>query len=176
MTFNGGGGNYPTQGTSQAPPSPLKQFKNGNYCHTHGGDIHNTHTSATCAQPGKNHQQAAITTRGYTKPYSQVPLANALRLHALPFNQPLHPHLLNAVWQQRTLVSHCPQQLGLWPACSCLPMRQQHSSSPTRNVHDGEYHEFNNGFNYLGTMPALAPPPAYGQPQPAPPGFYQNHF
>jgi hypothetical protein len=36
--------------------------------------------------------------------------------------------------------------------------------------------EFNNGFNYLGTKPALAPPPAYGQPQPGPPGFYQNHF
>jgi hypothetical protein len=32
--------------------------------------------------------------------------------------------------------------------------------------------EFNNGFNYLGTMPA---PPAYGQPNPGQ-NFYQNHF
>ncbi len=32
--------------------------------------------------------------------------------------------------------------------------------------------EFNNGFNYLGTMPA---PPAYSQPNPGQ-SFYQNHF
>jgi hypothetical protein len=35
--------------------------------------------------------------------------------------------------------------------------------------------EFNNGFNYLGTMLALATPPAYGQLHPGQ-GFYQNHF
>jgi hypothetical protein len=59
MTFNGGGGNYPTQGTSETPPSPLKHFNNWNYSHTHGGNIHNNHTSATFAQPGVNHQRAA---------------------------------------------------------------------------------------------------------------------
>ncbi len=32
--------------------------------------------------------------------------------------------------------------------------------------------EFNNGFNYLGTMPT---PPAYGQPNPGQ-IFHQNHF
>jgi hypothetical protein len=58
MTFNGGGGSYPTQGTSN-PPSPIKKINNWIYCHTHGGDIHNNHTSTTCAQPGVNHQHAA---------------------------------------------------------------------------------------------------------------------
>jgi hypothetical protein len=58
MTFNGGGSNYPTQGTSQALPSPLKRLKNWNYYHTHGGNIISNHTSATYAQPGVNHQRA----------------------------------------------------------------------------------------------------------------------
>jgi hypothetical protein len=58
MTFNGGSGSYPTQGTSN-PPSPIKKFNNWNYCHTHGSYIHINHTSATCAQPGVNHQHAA---------------------------------------------------------------------------------------------------------------------
>ncbi len=54
MTFNCGGGSHPTQGTSN-PPSPIKKFNNWNYCHTHGGNIHNNHTSAICAQPGVDH-------------------------------------------------------------------------------------------------------------------------
>jgi hypothetical protein len=58
ITFNSGGGSYPTQGTSN-PPSPFKKFINWNYCHTHGCNIHNNHTSATCAQPSVNHQPAA---------------------------------------------------------------------------------------------------------------------
>ncbi len=58
MTFDGGSGNYPTQGTSNPPP-PIKKFNNWNFCHTHGGNIGNKHTSATCAQPGVNHQHAA---------------------------------------------------------------------------------------------------------------------
>ncbi len=53
---NSGGGSYPTPSTSQAPPSLVKRFKNWNYCHTHEGDIHYTHTSVTCAQPGEHHQ------------------------------------------------------------------------------------------------------------------------
>jgi hypothetical protein len=35
--------------------------------------------------------------------------------------------------------------------------------------------EFNNGFNYLGIIPALATPPSYGQSNPGQ-DFYQNHF
>jgi hypothetical protein len=58
MTFNGGGGSYPTQGTSN-PPSPIKKFNYWDYCHTHGSDIHNNHTSTTCANSGFNHQHAA---------------------------------------------------------------------------------------------------------------------
>jgi hypothetical protein len=58
MTFNGGDGSYPSQGTSN-PPSPIKKFNNWNFCYTHGGNVHNNHTSTTCAQPGVHHQYAA---------------------------------------------------------------------------------------------------------------------
>jgi hypothetical protein len=82
-----------------------------------------------------------VTTRGYTKLYSHLPLADTLWLHALPFPPPTaHPHLVDAVQQQWIFIPHCPRQLGLQLACSCLPMCQQHSSSPTRNICDGKHH------------------------------------
>jgi uncharacterized membrane protein YgcG len=57
--FNGNGGSYPQQPTllqgQQSdgrglvrPPTPCKQWENWNYCHTHGGDVKDAHTSATC--------------------------------------------------------------------------------------------------------------------------------
>jgi len=55
--YNGGGG---TNGGGYSigngdPPSPIKRFENWNYCSTHGGDVDNYHTSATCSRPGENH-------------------------------------------------------------------------------------------------------------------------
>jgi hypothetical protein len=54
-----GGGSFPQQpawfGSSGAgaqqpmcPPTPYKHWENWNYCSTHGGDIDDTHTSASC--------------------------------------------------------------------------------------------------------------------------------
>ncbi len=54
-----GSGNFPQQptwfGGSRAgaqqpthPPNPYKHWENWNYCSTHGGDIEDWHTSATC--------------------------------------------------------------------------------------------------------------------------------
>jgi hypothetical protein len=83
-----------------------------------------------------------VTTRGYIKLYSQVPLANAPRL----LNQPRHPPTtLPPLQCHLATMDHgsqhvLPAALGLRPACSCLPTRQQHSPSPTRNIHDGKYH------------------------------------
>jgi hypothetical protein len=57
-TFNSGSGSYPTQGTSNTL-CPFKKFNNWNYCHTHGCNIQNNHTSTTCVQPGVNHQHVA---------------------------------------------------------------------------------------------------------------------
>ena len=90
MTFNGGGGNYPTQGTSN-PPSPIKKFNNWTYCHTHGGDIHNNHTNTTCVQPGVNHQHT--TTRSNTMGGNNKGLHKIILPDATPrlLNQPRHP-------------------------------------------------------------------------------------
>ncbi len=58
--FNGnGGGSYPQQSTLHQgqqsggrglvrPPTPYKRWENWNYCHTHGGDVEDAHTRATC--------------------------------------------------------------------------------------------------------------------------------
>jgi hypothetical protein len=100
MTFNGRGGSYPTQGTSN-PLFPIKKFNNRNYCHTHGGNIHNSHTSATCAQRNlvsiiymlpPDPTLWVVTTRGYLKPYSHVPLDNVPQLcNQSPSNPPTTP-------------------------------------------------------------------------------------
>jgi hypothetical protein len=57
--FIGDGSGYPQQPTLHQnqhssgrgpvyPPMPYKQYENWNYCHTHGGDVEDAHTSATC--------------------------------------------------------------------------------------------------------------------------------
>ena len=55
--YNGGGGtNGGGYGIGNGdPPSPIKRFENWNCCSTHGGDVDNYHTSATCSRPGENH-------------------------------------------------------------------------------------------------------------------------
>jgi hypothetical protein len=36
-------------------PTPYKCLENWNYCHTHGGNVNNGHTSRMCAKPGPMH-------------------------------------------------------------------------------------------------------------------------
>jgi hypothetical protein len=40
-------------------PTPFKCFENWHYCSTHGGNIDDTHTRATCAKPGPLHNWQA---------------------------------------------------------------------------------------------------------------------
>jgi hypothetical protein len=69
-TFGGAGGGYPAPAYQQprmaeCPIQPfmhIKRFNNWNYCHTHGGDIHNTHTSGKCQKPGPLHNASATRT------------------------------------------------------------------------------------------------------------------
>ncbi len=83
------------------PFAPFKKFNNWNYCSTHGGDIHNTHTSGTCHHPGPLHNPSA--TRANTMGGSTVGLHKTI----LP-SAPRHaPPLLRqqrapatATWQQ----------------------------------------------------------------------------
>jgi hypothetical protein len=41
------------------PPTPYKRWENWNYYHTHGGNIDNAHTSATCGNCGPTHNPNA---------------------------------------------------------------------------------------------------------------------
>jgi hypothetical protein len=63
--FNGNGGGYPQPPTSHqgqqsgghgfVHPTPYKRYENRNYCHTHGSDVEDCHTSATCIRRGPIH-------------------------------------------------------------------------------------------------------------------------
>ncbi len=44
MNYGGTGG---SQKQNMHPPNPYKWWENWNYCHSHGGDVDNNHTSAT---------------------------------------------------------------------------------------------------------------------------------
>jgi hypothetical protein len=47
---NGAGAQQPS-----FPPTPHKRWKNWNYCHTHGSNVDDAHTSATCGNHGPTH-------------------------------------------------------------------------------------------------------------------------
>jgi hypothetical protein len=44
------------------PPTPYKRYENWHNCHTHGGDVYDSHTSTTCAKPGPMHNPQATHT------------------------------------------------------------------------------------------------------------------
>ncbi len=80
---------------------PFKKFDNWNYCSTHGGDIHNTHTSGMCRHPGPLHNPSA--TRANTMGGSMAGLDKMI----LPSASGRAPPLLRqqhapatATWQQ----------------------------------------------------------------------------
>jgi hypothetical protein len=50
-TMNYGGTSGGQKQNIRHPPNPYKQWENWNYCHSHGGDVDNNHTSATCGKP-----------------------------------------------------------------------------------------------------------------------------
>jgi hypothetical protein len=45
-----------------SPTNPYKWWDNWNYCHSHGGDVDDNHTSATCGKPSPMHNPNASRT------------------------------------------------------------------------------------------------------------------
>jgi len=91
---NGGGYGVNNQNPSGQPPTPIKRFDNWNYCSTHGGDMDNNHTSATCARPGENHQRAATRTNtmgGSLRGMHKIILPSAIGRQAAPTRPPPAP-------------------------------------------------------------------------------------
>jgi hypothetical protein len=57
MNYGGTGGGQ--QHNICPPPNPYKWWENRNYCSSHGGDVDDNHTSATCGKPGPMHNPNA---------------------------------------------------------------------------------------------------------------------
>jgi hypothetical protein len=108
-TPGGAGRGYPAAAYQQPamaehhlqPSMPFKRFDNWNYCSTHGGDIHNTHTSGTCHHPDPSHNPSATranTMGGLTAGLHKMILTSAAgRAPPLPRQQRAPT---TATWQQ----------------------------------------------------------------------------
>jgi hypothetical protein len=57
MNYGGTGGGQ--QQNIHPPTNPYKRWENWNYCSSHGGDVEDNHTSATCSKPGSMHNPNA---------------------------------------------------------------------------------------------------------------------
>ncbi len=57
MKYGGTGGSQ--QQNICPPPNPYKLWEIWNYCSSHGGDVDDNHTSATCGKPGPMHNPNA---------------------------------------------------------------------------------------------------------------------
>jgi hypothetical protein len=132
-----GGGSFPQQPTwfggngagaqqPARPPTPYKRWENRNYCHTHGGDIDDTHTSMTCGNHGPTHNpnatRANIMGRSVGGMHKTIlPLACGRTPPPRRPQQQQHP-------QQRPPVSYYPVQGTTQPtyrARATMPMSAQ---------------------------------------------------
>ncbi len=102
-SYNGGGGGYGSGGSGSTPngsgvtpTNTVERFNNWHYCHTHGGDMDDNRTSATCACSGKHYQRAvtrANTMGGNTRDTHKTILPSAVGRKP-PMPQP-PPHPIN---------------------------------------------------------------------------------
>jgi hypothetical protein len=119
--YKGNGSGYRQQPTSHqgqqgsgrgpaCPPNPYKQYENWNYCHTHCGDVKDTHTSATCPRRGPFHNLNA--TRANTMGGSPAGMHKTILPSASDRTPP--PPCQQQQQQQRPPVSYYPTQNTTW--------------------------------------------------------------
>jgi hypothetical protein len=188
--YNGGGGTYNSGGTGYgAPPSlaqprlPVKRFKNWNYCHMHGGEVDDNHTSATCARPGDQHQRAATRTntmngnmRGMHKtvlpstvgrrpPMARPPPApvNYAPTFTMPFGDG-GPHFPAA-----------PGSWGFGPHAAAYQRANNIPPPQPGTAMMANMMAFNNIYPFPTATPTTTPPPSYGAaPPPVNPAWFNN--
>ncbi len=61
-TINYGGTSGGQQPNIRSLPNPYKGWENWNFCHSHGGDVDDNHTSGLCGKPGPMHNPNASRT------------------------------------------------------------------------------------------------------------------
>jgi hypothetical protein len=138
MSFGGTGGG---QQQSLCPPTPYKRWENRNYCHTHGGDVDNAHTSAACGKPGPTHNPntncANIMGRLVAEMHNTILPSACGRTppNCCPQQQQQHPQQCTLIayfpsggtaWQQPTL----PAQFSGMPPTSCTYHQQTTMAMP----------------------------------------------
>jgi hypothetical protein len=137
MIFGGTGG-----GQQQVipPPTPYKRWENWNYCHSHGGDIDDNHTSATCGKPGPMHKPNASCTNimggsvaGVHKTIFSLACGRTPSNHHPQQQQCSQQHPLivyyppgGTAWKQPTP----PMQYGRMPPASCTYCQQRTMAMP----------------------------------------------
>ncbi len=136
-----GSGNFPQQptwfGSSGAgsqqptrPPNPYKHWENWNYCLTHGGDVEDWHTSATCGywrlahNPNATranimdglvagmHKTILPSARGHTPPPSRLPQQQQ-RPEPRPTPSHNYAHAASALLRTITTNAATIKQLGI---------------------------------------------------------------
>jgi hypothetical protein len=85
------------------PPAPYKCYKNWCYCHTHWGNVDDSHTSATCAKPSlmhNPHSTSANTMGGSTAGMHKTILPSASGRAPMVARAPMQCPPIQTAWQQ----------------------------------------------------------------------------
>jgi hypothetical protein len=136
------------------PSTPFKRFENWNYCNTHSGDTHNTHTSGTCRHPaGPSHNPSATranTMGGSTAGLHKTFLPSAAGHAPPPPRQQRAP--TTATWQQH------PPPMNITSLMAVMrPMMPMMPPVPYQAL----YHVS----QQFGPNPPFTPPPTTPVPQ-----------
>jgi hypothetical protein len=175
--FNGGGsyngGGFGGSGSGPTPKgaaaNPVKRFENWHYCHTHGGNVDDNHTSTTCACPGEHHQRAAThanTMGGNMRGMHKTILPSAVG-HAPPTPQPLprsinYAPIFSAPFGAN--LPHIPMTPGSWglgPHAAAYTQANNIPPAQPGTAMIKNVATFHNGYPYRAPMPE---PPTAGKP------------
>lgn len=181
---HGFGGGAPGGGSTR-PPTPYKRYENWHYCHTHGGDVDDNHTSATCARPGPTHNPNA--TRNNTMGGSSAGLHKTILPSAAGRTAPnQRPQAQQQQQQQlRPPASYYPMQTMQAPAWQQPASPAGSYGVPPTGNYGGQRlimpnHHGPNMMNFVGQNPPTAPTMQFGQQPPAgmfyPPQQHPGYF
>jgi hypothetical protein len=128
--------------SSTCPSTPYKWFEDWNFCHTHGGNVNNAHTSAMCGNPGLTHNPnkcANIMGRLVARMHKTILPSASDRTHppsCCPQQQQLQQQgsMQGTTWQHVTHLA----QFGGMPTIggNYLPAYYHGHASLARSAHD----------------------------------------
>jgi len=184
--YNGGSGNYNNPPGAPQPPSPVKRFENWNYCHTHGGDVDDNHTSASCARPGEHHQRAATrsnTMNGNVRGMHKTVLPSTAGRRPLPSRPPPAPINYTPTFTMPfggggPRFPTAPGSWGFGPHAAAYQCANNIPPPQPGTAMMANTMAFNNAYPFPTATPTTVPPPtSYGfapPPANANPAWFNN--